>query len=300
MLSMGQLVAPGQAIAWRGPMAGNALGQLIDADWGDADTLVVDLPPGTGDVQLTMIQKHKPAGAVIVSTPQDLALIDARARSTCSSRPACRSSAWSRTWRAMPARIAARSPIRSAAAAPRRGGEARGIDSSAASRSTWRSARPPTRATPPAAGNGPKRAGVHKAIAAARVPLDRTGRIGCRSPRRRHQGLLEQTRTIAMVGASDRPDRPSYGVMQTLQAHGYRVIPVNPQITGEHVHGEFVFRELNQIGDPIDMVDIFRRPAAAGEAVDEAIAAGAKSVWMQLGVINEEAAARAEAAGSRW
>jgi ATP-binding protein involved in chromosome partitioning len=67
-----------QAIAWRGPMAGNALGQLIDADWGDAELLVLDLPPGTGDVQLTMIQKHKPAGAVIVSTPQDLALIDAR------------------------------------------------------------------------------------------------------------------------------------------------------------------------------------------------------------------------------
>ncbi|MFV0623705.1 Mrp/NBP35 family ATP-binding protein [Sphingomonas sp. ac-8] len=77
LLSMGQLVAPGQAIAWRGPMAGGALTQLADADWDPADTLVVDLPPGTGDVQLTMIQKHKPAGAVIVSTPQDLALIDA-------------------------------------------------------------------------------------------------------------------------------------------------------------------------------------------------------------------------------
>ncbi|MCX8476937.1 MAG: CoA-binding protein [Sphingomonas sp.] len=109
--------------------------------------------------------------------------------------------------------------------------------------------------------------------------------------------LLEETRTIAMVGASDRPDRPSYGVMAYLQSRGYRVIPVNPQITGEHIHGEFVFRELAQIGDPIDMVDIFRRPIAAGEAVDEAIAAGAKSVWLQLGVINEEAAARAEAAG---
>lgn len=111
------------------------------------------------------------------------------------------------------------------------------------------------------------------------------------------KALLEQTRTIALVGASDRPDRPSYGVMAFLQRHGYRVIPVNPQITGEHVHGEFVFRELSQIGEPIDLVDIFRRPMAAGEAVDEAIAAGAKAVWMQLGVINEEAAARAEAAG---
>jgi len=111
------------------------------------------------------------------------------------------------------------------------------------------------------------------------------------------KALLEETRTIAMIGASDRPDRPSYRVMQTLQARGYRVIPVNPQITGEHIHGEFVFRDLSQLGDPIDMVDIFRNSAAAGEAVDQAIAAGAKSVWMQLGVINEEAAARAEAAG---
>lgn len=77
MLSIGHLVPPGKAVAWRGTMAGNALGQLLDADWGAADTLIVDLPPGTGDVQLSMISKHKPAGAVIVSTPQDLALIDA-------------------------------------------------------------------------------------------------------------------------------------------------------------------------------------------------------------------------------
>jgi len=77
MLSMGHLAQPGQAIAWRGPMAANALSQLVDADWGDAEILVVDLPPGTGDVQLTMLQRFKPAGAVIVSTPQDLALIDA-------------------------------------------------------------------------------------------------------------------------------------------------------------------------------------------------------------------------------
>ena len=120
--------------------------------------------------------------------------------------------------------------------------------------------------------------------------------------------LLAETRTIAMVGASDRPDRPSYGVMRFLQGHGYRVLPINPQITGEHVHGEYVWRELSQIGEPIDMVDIFRRPQAAGEAVDEAIAAGAKSVWLQLGVVNREAgrprggdppapAARAAAAG---
>ncbi|WP_242096315.1 CoA-binding protein [Sphingomonas sp. CROZ-RG-20F-R02-07] len=111
------------------------------------------------------------------------------------------------------------------------------------------------------------------------------------------KALLDEARTIAMIGASDRPDRPSYGVMATLQRHGYRVIPVNPQITGEHVHGEFVFRDLSQLGDPIDIVDIFRNSAAAGEAVDAAIAAGAKAVWMQLGVIDEAAAARAEAAG---
>ena len=78
LLSMGQLVAPGQAIAWRGPMAAGALGQMVDGAWAATDTLVVDMPPGTGDIQLTMIQKYRPAGAVIVSTPQDLALIDAR------------------------------------------------------------------------------------------------------------------------------------------------------------------------------------------------------------------------------
>ena len=109
--------------------------------------------------------------------------------------------------------------------------------------------------------------------------------------------LLADARTIALVGASDRPDRASYGVMAALQAHGYRVIPVNPQITGEHVHGEYVWRELSQIGEAIDIVDIFRRPDAAGAAVDEAIAAGAKAVWLQLGIVNDAAVARAEAAG---
>jgi predicted CoA-binding protein len=111
------------------------------------------------------------------------------------------------------------------------------------------------------------------------------------------KALLEGARTIALVGASDRPDRPSYGVMAKLQRHGYRVIPVNPQITGEHVHGEFVFRDLDQLGDQIDIVDIFRRSDAAGDVVDQAIAIGAKAVWMQLGVVDQRAAARAEAAG---
>ena len=76
-LSLGQLVSAGHALAWRGPMATGALGRLLDADWGDAEFLIVDLPPGTGDVQLSLIQKAIPAGAVIVSTPQDLSLIDA-------------------------------------------------------------------------------------------------------------------------------------------------------------------------------------------------------------------------------
>lgn len=109
--------------------------------------------------------------------------------------------------------------------------------------------------------------------------------------------LLQGARVVAMIGASERPDRPSYGVMHALQEHGYRVLPVNPQITGDHVHGEYVWRELSQIGEPIDIVDIFRRPEAAGEAVDQAIAVGAKAVWLQLGIRNDEAVARAEAAG---
>lgn len=77
VLSMGHVAPAGRALAWRGPMAGKALNQLIEADWGDTDILLIDLPPGTGDVQLSMMQDHKPDGAVLVSTPQDLALLDA-------------------------------------------------------------------------------------------------------------------------------------------------------------------------------------------------------------------------------
>src|SRR6478735_7189228 len=109
--------------------------------------------------------------------------------------------------------------------------------------------------------------------------------------------LLRSARTIAMVGASDNPGRASFGVMKFLQDRGYRVIPVNPRITGEHVHGEYVWRELAQIGEPIDIVDIFRKSEEVGPIVDAAISVGAKAVWMQLGVIDEKAAARAEAAG---
>lgn len=109
--------------------------------------------------------------------------------------------------------------------------------------------------------------------------------------------LLRSVRTIALVGASDRPDRPSNGVMKFLQSHGYRVIPVNPIITGEHIHGEYVWRELGQIGERIDLVDIFRRSSEVAPVVDQAIAIGAKAIWMQIGVIDPESAARAEAAG---
>ena len=109
--------------------------------------------------------------------------------------------------------------------------------------------------------------------------------------------LLKGAQTIAIVGASDRPDRASYGVMKFAQDRGYRTLPVNPRITGEHVHGEFVWRQLTQIGEPIDIVDIFRKSDDVGAVVDEAIAVGAKAIWMQLGIANAEAAARAEAAG---
>jgi predicted CoA-binding protein len=91
--------------------------------------------------------------------------------------------------------------------------------------------------------------------------------------------LLTNARTIAVVGASDRPSRPSYGVMRLLQNHGYRVFPVNPQITGEYVLGEFVWRELAQIGVPIDIVDIFRRPEAAAEDRGRSLSRSHRHLW---------------------
>jgi len=109
--------------------------------------------------------------------------------------------------------------------------------------------------------------------------------------------LLRNTRTIAMVGASDRPDRPSYGVLRFLLGKGYKVIPVNPQLADRSIHGQPVIATLAEVGEPIDLVDIFRNSAAAGPVIDEAIAVGAKAVWTQLGVFNDEAVGRAEAAG---
>ncbi|MBV9858961.1 MAG: CoA-binding protein [Alphaproteobacteria bacterium] len=109
--------------------------------------------------------------------------------------------------------------------------------------------------------------------------------------------ILTAIRTIAIVGASPDPHRPSHGVMRYLQRRGYRAIPVNPFAAGQAILGESCYARLADIPEPVDMVDIFRRANAAGGAVDEAIAAGAKVVWMQLGVRDDEAAARAEAHG---
>lgn len=106
---------------------------------------------------------------------------------------------------------------------------------------------------------------------------------------------LQNSKTIAVVGISDNPERPSYGVSRYMQAQGYRIIPVNPMI--EEVLGEKSYPDLKSVPEPIDMVDIFRRSELVGTVVDEAIEVGARYIWMQDGVINEEAAARAEAAG---
>ena len=111
------------------------------------------------------------------------------------------------------------------------------------------------------------------------------------------RGILQRVRTIAMVGASANPARPSFGVMRYLQGKGYRVIPVNPGLAGQDLQGQRVHGALSDIPGPVDMVDIFRAADAVPGIVEEAIAIGAKVVWMQLGIRDDVAAAKAEAAG---
>jgi predicted CoA-binding protein len=111
------------------------------------------------------------------------------------------------------------------------------------------------------------------------------------------RGIFARVKTIALVGASPRPDRPSHRVMQFLQGRGFRVIPVNPQEAGKLINGEIVHGSLADIPDAIDMVDIFRRSDQVAPVVDEAIVKGTKVIWMQLDVRDDQAAAKAEANG---
>ena len=109
--------------------------------------------------------------------------------------------------------------------------------------------------------------------------------------------ILRQARTIAVVGCSTNPDKPSHSVPKYLQQQGYRILPVNPSAKGQTLLGETVYGSLKEIQTPIDVVDIFRPPKDVPSIVEEAIAVGAKAIWMQEGIVNNEAAQRAKGAG---
>ncbi|WP_372994203.1 CoA-binding protein [Marinobacter sp.] len=109
--------------------------------------------------------------------------------------------------------------------------------------------------------------------------------------------ILESVTTIALVGASEKTSRPSHEVMEYLQGHGYRIIPVNPRLAGQTVLGETVYADLNSLPEPVDMVDLFLAPERTDALIDQAIDLDIPVVWLQIGVINQEGAARAEAAG---
>ena len=110
------------------------------------------------------------------------------------------------------------------------------------------------------------------------------------------RAILARTRRIAMVGASNKPERASHGVMAALLARGYDVTPVNPALAGQAIHGRTTVASLAEAG-PLDMVDVFRASDSVGPVVDEAIRLGARTIWMQLGVVNETTAGKARAAG---
>jgi predicted CoA-binding protein len=109
------------------------------------------------------------------------------------------------------------------------------------------------------------------------------------------KNLLTEARTIAMIGASSNPDKASYGIMQQLQKRGYHVIPINPRET--EVLGERAYASLADVKEPIDIVDVFRRAEDTPAIADEAVKAGAKALWLQTGIVSDDAAARAEAGG---